>query len=322
MQKRLLVLGGAGFIGSHVARLFLKRGWRVGIIDGLVEGTGGTPRNITDCQAGLDFAAFQRVEDLSNLKDHVQWADCIINAMAFTGHFIGFEQPLTDLNSNLLCHLHLIEALKSCRGKRVIYLGTRSQYGLVRAEVVTESSPCQPLDPQGINKLAAEHFFRIYGKSHGFHSLSLRLTNCYGPQQRVTGEIGLVGSFIQDVLDEKPIEIFGSAQRRKNLLYAGDAAEIIFGLTQIPWEGFNAFNVGGTEVSIQELLKMIFQAAGKGSFSVKPFPDEIKKIDVGEARFSDEKLNAFLGRTARTEVGSAVERTVEYFKQNQRSTKI
>jgi UDP-glucose 4-epimerase len=240
-----------------------------------------------------------------------------VDAMAFTGHLIGFEKPRTDVDSNLLCHLSLIDALKGLSGKRVIYLGSRSQYGSVAADVITEDSPCTPIDPQGINKLAAEHFFRIYSRAHKFDAVSLRLTNCYGPNQRTHGERGLVGGFIQDALDEKPIEIFGSAARTKNLLFGEDAAHIAVQFAQVSWTGFDVFNVGGTEVSIQDLLQTIFEAAGKGSFTVKPFPEHVKRIDVGEARFSEDKLARFLGKQERTPLQTALEQTVEYFEQNQ-----
>ncbi|MCF7762192.1 MAG: NAD(P)-dependent oxidoreductase [Verrucomicrobia bacterium] len=316
-EQRILILGGAGFLGSHVARTFMLSGWCVGIIDGLVAGTGGAVSNLGGRKKDLAFACWQPIERTVDLEKHLRWADVIVDAMAFTGHLEGYAQPLMDAEFNLLCHLRLIQALKSCPGKRVIYLASRSQYGLVPGEVVTEDSPCQALDPQGINKLAAEHFFRIYGKTHGFETVSLRLTNCYGPQQRLTGETGLVGSFIQDVLDDKVIEIFGNARRKKNLLYAGDAAGIIFDVTQREWKGFEVFNVGGTEASLADLLEMIFRYAGKGRFEVKSFPEAIKKIDVGEARFSDEKLRLFLGHSERTDLGQAVERTVDYFKRSQ-----
>lgn len=316
-QKQLLVLGGAGFIGSHIAAAFLREGWRVGVIDGLVEGTGGRPENLARVRSDLEFADLQKLEEVPDLPERVRWADCIVDAMAFTGHLVGFQEPLRDLDSNLLSHLALIQALKCCPGKRVLYLGTRSQYGNVPGEWITEDSPCLPVDPQGIHKLAAEHFFRIYGRPNQFDAVSLRLTNCFGPNQRTTGELGLVGGFIQDALDDKPIEIFGSAARSRNLLYGPDVARIVLEMACRPWKGFDVFNVGGVETTIEALLNGIFEAAGKGTFTVKPFPEHVKRIDVGEARFSDEKLTRFLGSRERTPLCTALGETVEYFKQNQ-----
>jgi UDP-glucose 4-epimerase len=315
--KKLLLCGGAGFLGSHIAKTFLRQDWRVGALDGLVEGTGGARANIADFESDLEFVLLQKIEAVSDLAERVQWADWIVDAMAFTGHLIGFEQPIMDANANLLSHLRLLEALKKCPGKRIIYLGSRSQYGVAAAAEITEETPCAPVDPQGINKLAAEHFFRIYSKPYQFDAASLRLTNCFGPKQRVTGERGLVGGFIQDTLDGKPIEIFGSADRTKNLLFGEDAAKIVFAFTQKPWSGFDVFNVGGVEAGIREFLETIFKAAGKGSFTVKPFPEHVKRIDVGEARFSDEKLGRFLNGFERTSLDAALSLTVDYFKENQ-----
>lgn len=317
MKNRLLVLGGAGFIGSHIVRNCLRHDLQVGMIDGLVKGTGGSEANIQDLKPDLEFACFQRVDEVSGLSEYVDWAEVIIDAMAFTGHFEGFAKPLTDIEHNLLAHVHLINALKDKSAKRVVYLGSRSQYGRVQDKTITEQSNCEPLDPQGINKLAAEHFLRIYSRAHGFSAMSLRMTNCFGPNQKLVGDRGLVGGFIQDVLDDKPIEIFGSAERLKSILFVEDAARVVVQSALKPWSGFEIFNLGGMEVSIEDLLKAIFSAAGKGEFSVKPFPEEVKRIDVGEARFNDDKLRHFLGRNDQTSLSSAVESTVEYFKQNQ-----
>lgn len=318
MNQRLLLFGGAGFLGCHIARLFLRNGWKVGIIDGLVEGTGGARAHIADFESDLEFGLFTRIEEIAKreLIDRVKWADWVLDAMGFTGHLVGFKAPLTDINSNLLCHIHLVEALKECPGKRLIYLGTRSQYGSVGQQIITEESMCLPVDPQGIGKLATEHFFRIYSKAYQFNAVSLRLTNCFGPRQRLDGERGLVGEFIHDALQGKAIEIFGSAERKKNLLFGEDAAHVVFKITQKTWDGFDVFNLGGTEVSIRDLLQGIFSEAGKGTFHVKAFPEHVKRIDVGEAGFSDDKLTAFLGDHERTPLAKSLGLTVDYFKQN------
>jgi UDP-glucose 4-epimerase len=313
---RALILGGAGFIGSHIANAFLECNWQLGIVDGLVSGTGGTQRNIADVEA---FTLLHKIEDVADLTERLQWADWIIDAMGFTGHLAGFDNPRMDIEPNLLSHLHLIQNLRSIPGKRIVYLASRGQYGASQSDVITEESPCQPLDPQGINKLAVEHLFRIYSKAYGFDAVSLRLTNCFGPQQKMSGETGLVASFIQSTLDGKQIELFGNAERTKDLLFAGDVARIVFEITQTAWSGFEVFNVGGTEVTLKKLLETIFIAAGSGSYSVKPFPDHVKRIDVGEARFSDDKLTKLLGNRHRAPLGEAIRSTVEYFKQNQGS---
>jgi nucleoside-diphosphate-sugar epimerase len=311
-KNRALILGGAGFIGSHIAEKLLKVGYQVGIVDGVVEGTGGSFENIADWKNDFEFVELEPVRNAQDLVEHIRWADYIVDGMAFTGHLIGFQDPVTDVACNLMSHLYLVEALKSCPGKRVIYLASRGQYGAVTSNVVTEESPCRPLDPQGINKLAAEHFLRIYGPAYGFETASLRITNCFGPRQKLSGEIGLVGAFIKDVLEGRTIEVFGSPDRVKNVVYVRDVARIVLDLMKAGWKNFELFNVGGVEVSIQQLLEQIFAAAGKGRFILKSFPDEVKKIDVGEARFSDAKLNAWLGCSERTAMGESIPATVDY----------
>ena len=313
---RVIVLGGAGFLGSLIAKEFLRHGLRVGIIDGLVRGTGGNPENIAGMEDRLDYFIPEKIEQVSNLEERIQQSDLVVDAMAFTGHLEGFEEPLRDTSANLICHLHLIDVLKKCPGKRVIYLGSRSQYGRIEDSVIREETPCLPIDPQGINKQAAESFFRIYSKAHQFHTLSLRLTNCFGPNQRTTHETGLLGSFIQETLDDRPINIFGSADRRKNFLYGDDVAKIVYRLYLKNWEGFKVYNVAGVDVTIEEVLRIIFEEVGRGSFEVEPFPEKIKNINVGEAVFCDAKIKDFLGPNSPTPLRKAIAATINYFEKH------
>lgn len=312
------MLGGAGFLGSQIALCFLANGWEVGIVDGLVQGTGGNPDNCISFRHQLAFERFDCIEDIEDLSSLLKWSDLVVDAMAFTGHLLGLQRPQLDVQSNLVNHIHLIEALRQHPGKRVIYLGSRSQYGRVDSAHVQETSPCIPLDAQGINKLAAEHFFRIYSLNSGFHAISLRLTNCFGPSQRTTGEVGLVGSFILDAIEDKVIEIYGNAQRTKNLLYGNDAAKIVHMVANKSWEGFHVFNVGGVEVALDVLLETIFRAVSKGSFVVKPFPAMVKNIDVGEGTFVDDKIKGFIGNYSTTALPESISATAQYFTQTTR----
>ena len=197
---RVLILGGAGFIGSHIAAAFVRRGARVTVVDGFLPDTAAREANLAGLATQVELAR-TRIEDCPDLMELVREAELAVDCMGLTGHHIGMAEPLRDLELNLRSHVVLIEALRKVRGARVIYLGSRGQYGRGIADPITEETPQMPLDPQGVHKLAAEGLFRVYAHRGYFHAISLRLSNTYGEHQRTRGyDLGLVGGFLRDLL--------------------------------------------------------------------------------------------------------------------------
>ena len=317
-SESALILGGAGFIGSHIAAEFLKMGVRVKIIDGFLQHTGANVENIRPILEEVDVYD-KKVEDLDNLSSLVDESDLIVDSMGLTSHLFGMEHPITDVRINLLSHLHLIRALKNTKGKKVIYLGSRSQYGKGQGSVITEDSPQEPIDTQGISKTAAESLYRVYAKDFGFRVVSLRITNCFGENQKTQGpDIGLVGLFIRDILSGKPVEVFGDSKRKKNVIYIKDLVKIIAMTSRLEFDTFEAFNVAGTEVSLDTLLTSLIAVTGMGEYRIRDFPNKIKNIDVGETKFDGCKLNDRLGGLDSTAMDVSLGNTVTYFRKIRR----
>ncbi len=318
-NKKILILGGAGFIGSNLAEEFINLGAQVKIVDGFVQHTGANRDNIKSFVEKIDLYDC-RVENLHNLSELVNDSDFIIDSIGLTAHIFGIENPLIDVQYNLICHLLIISALKGSKNKKVIYLGSRGQYGNIEGTVISEKTPQNPIDAQGINKVAAEIFYKIYAQKYGFKVVSLRITNCFGQNQKCYGnDIGLVGSFIRDMLSGKTVDIFGKKERRKNLIYIKDLVKIITRFNTRIVNSFEAYNIAGYELTIGNILDYIIGIIGRGKYVVKPFPKDIKNIDVGEAGFSDEKIRYLLGRLEFTNIRDALSNTIEYFKRQRRN---
>lgn len=315
---RVLILGGAGFIGSHIAAAFVRRAARVTVVDGFLPDTAAREANLAGISMQVELVR-TRIEECKHLVELLRQAELVVDCMALTAHHLGMEGPLRDLELNVRSHVVLIEALRKVPGKRVIYLGSRGQYGRATVDAITEETPQVPVDTQGVHKLAAEGLFRVYANRRDFHAVSLRVGNTYGEHQRTRGrDLGLVGGFVRDLLDGKPAKIFGEPSRRKSLVYVRDVAETVVSLSARACQGFNAYNVAGREVTLGDLLDTLVAAVGSGAWAVEAFPEHVKQMDVGEARFSDEKLERALGSLAKTDLATAVTNTVAYFRKEDR----
>jgi len=283
----------------------------VTVLDGLCERTGGCRQNL----AGLSGVNFidREVECIPNLTELVMDTDLLIDCMGWTCHRLALEDPIYDLRLNVASHLALIHAIPSGSGKRIIYLGSRGQYGNPRTESITEDTYSIPQDIQGSHKQAAETNWQVFSRLKRFHFLSLRFGNCFGPRQPVQGkDIGLIGSFVRDLLQGREIELFGRGRRRP-VVYAADVAEAVYRCAQTGFADAQTFNLAGADVALEDLVDLLIKQIGHGVCRLREFPPEVRSIDVGNAVFSGDRLNRFLGGLPLTPLETGLRATIEYF---------
>jgi UDP-glucose 4-epimerase len=315
--KRVIIFGGAGFIGSTLADKLVRLGADVTIVDGLIAGTGGQRHHIEALLPAITFYA-QRIEHLPELHDLLAAADLIVDAMGYTRHLEALENPQFDIEVNLLSHIHLIRACADLPGRTIIYLGSRGQYGLAQGAGSLIESACQePIDPQGISKVAAESFLRIYTRKCRCNAVSLRATNCFGERQLYSGEdIGLVGAIVRRLLAGGRFDIFGNPSRPVNLLYVHDLVDVILRIGAADVSGFQAYNVAGQMIFVGDLLARLVKIVGSGDFHVTATPEDLLGlVAASSAVFSEQKLVGTYGPSACTDLDEALESTVAYFRQ-------
>ncbi|MBS0630722.1 MAG: NAD-dependent epimerase/dehydratase family protein [Verrucomicrobia bacterium] len=315
MPPHVLILGGAGFLGSHLAQGFAQQGWRVTVIDGLLPNTGGQAGHVAGL-AGVELID-RPIAEVADLSSRLDQAQLVIDAMAWTAHLLALENPRYDLQLNADSHLVLLQALRASSLRRVIYLASRGQYGSTAIDPLREDSPMEPNDIQGIHKLAAESYFRVMAGRAKLDVLSLRIPNCFGERQPTKGsDLGLIGSFIHDALQGKTIEVFGNS-RGRSVLYAGDLTDIVLRAARLDsWKGFTPLNVPGHYVTIADLARIIVRLAGRGQAVTKEMPAEIKSIDAGSARMDPTKLEQFLGTVSYAPLETTLERTISWVRQH------
>jgi UDP-glucose 4-epimerase len=317
--RRVLITGGLGFIGSNLARALVALGARVTIVDSLIPEYGGNRRNL----AGI--AAKVRVHR-TDVREHAQLArlirrqDFLFNLAGQTSHMDSMTDPETDLEINCRAQLALLEACRLHNPTvRIVFASTRQIYGRPDYVPVDERHPIRPVDVNGLNKAAGEGFHMLYSRVHGIRATALRLTNTIGPRMRVKdARQTFVGVWIRRLLEDEPLEIWGGEQRR-DFTFVDDAVEAFLLAAARPEAVGEIFNLGGPPpVTLLRLAELLVEINGGGSFVVREFPDDRKKIDIGDYYADDAKIRKMLGWKARTDLKTALKRTVEFYRRELR----
>jgi UDP-glucose 4-epimerase len=319
-KKSALILGGAGFIGSHIVERFVKEGWNAVVIDGMNERTSARRENLSGIQ-GITVID-KCVEDVTNLDEYLSSADVVIDAMAWTAHLLALHEPEFDHRLNQASHLHVATALAKHPAKRLVFLSSRGVYGAFVGGEIMEETPLLPEDIQGVHKLAAESYYRIYAKLHKYSVVSLRFGNCFGERMPTRGQdIGLIGGFIRDVLEGRVIEVFGT-HRTRPVVYVLDVVEYVWRIASADSfdAPFTALNVNGKNIGIHDLAQQVVDACAAegavGECVVKPLPHEIKTIDIGSTPVNADRIRVLTNFSPSSDWTQAMKRTVEHFKKN------
>lgn len=314
--RRILVTGGLGFIGSSIVMALANLGAHVTVVDALIAEYGGNLRNLEGIGTGRVRVNMSDVRNRSTLPYLVRNVDVLFNLAGQTSHMDSMADPETDLDINARAQLSILE---TCRlhnpGVRIVFASTRQIYGRPLYLPVDERHPLQPVDVNGINKLAGEGYHILYNDVYGIRASVLRLTNTIGPRMRIRdARQTFVGVWIRQLISGEPFEVWGGEQLR-DFTYVDDAVDA-FLLAGARDESYGrVFNVGGTPpVSLRELAQLMVDINGGGSFAVREFPEERKKIDIGDFYADDRLLRETLGWEHRTTLANAVEETLDYYR--------
>lgn len=307
----ILVFGGAGFIGSNIANYLADCYSSITVIDGLLKGTGGLAKNISNKQ-NITFIDC-RIEDLENLREIIYSHELILDCMGWTSHLDAFDDPFYDIELNLSSHLFLIRHLKPTN--TVIYLGSIGQFGETNTVDFESNSAMNPTDIQGVHKTAVEQYLKIYSKRNGFNAVSLRIPNVFGINQKVTGaDIGLVGSLIRSAIIDKSIDVYGS-NRWRSILHISDLTLIIAELIKKNnlLKGFHTFNVGGHHILISELASEIKKILPKTNVNSIELPQKIAEMDTGGKKINDSCFKQSIFPYQLSPLHVTLNETINYF---------
>ena len=209
-NSRIVITGGLGFIGSNLAHALAGRCADLVVIDPLITRHGGNLFNIDGIEDRVTVE-YADIRDARAMDSLMRGADFIFNLAGQVSHIDSMTDPCSDLEINCRAHLILLEACrKRCPQAKILYAGTRGQYGRIRSLPVTEEHPQNPTDINGIDKAAGEKYHLLYNDVYGLRAVSLRLTNTYGPRHVMrTSRQGVLSWFIRLALDGREIPLFG-----------------------------------------------------------------------------------------------------------------
>jgi UDP-glucose 4-epimerase len=315
-DRRVMVTGGLGFIGSNVARQLASLGARVLLVDSLIPESGGNLFNIT----GIEDRVRVNIADVrqqSTMNYLVRDLDVIFNLAGQVSHIDSMQDPYTDLEINCRSQLSILEA---CRRNnptvKVVFAGTRQVYGKPDSLPVSESHLVRPVDINGINKAAGEYYHLVYNNAFGVRACSLRLTNVYGPRQLIKhNRQGFIGWFIRLAMEDREIQIYGDGGQLRDFVYVDDVAEAFLRAGASEASNGQVFNVGGIEaISHRDLVELLIAVAGSGRYRFVEWPPEKKAIDIGDF-YSDSTLIAgALGWKAVTPLREGLARTIDFYR--------
>jgi UDP-glucose 4-epimerase len=316
-DRRVLVTGALGFIGSNLCRTLADLGAKVLAVDSLLPDYGGNLFNL----AGYE----DRVRiNIADVRGHgigylVRDQDVLFNLAGQVSHIDSMTDPFTDLEINCRSQLWILEAVRQNNPEvKIVYAGTRQVYGKPRRLPVDESHLLNPTDVNGINKISGELYHLVYHSVYGIRASSLRLTNTYGPRQLIRHDRqGFIGWFIRQAVLGETIQLFGDGTQKRDFDYVDDVVDAFLRAGAMDAADGEVFNLGGdAPVSLLELVKTLLDIAGKGAYVLTPFPPERKRIDIGDFYADTTKIRKTLGWTPRVPLREGLERTIDYYRRH------
>jgi UDP-glucose 4-epimerase len=317
-NSRVLITGGLGFIGSNLARRLVALGAHVLLVDSLIPEYGGNVFNV----AGIEDQLRINIADMRDehgLRHLVQGQDFIFNLAGQVSHTDSMNDPYTDLEINARSQLSLLEA---CRRRnptaKIIFASTRQLYGKPEYLPVDERHPQRPVDVNGINKMAGEWYHIVYHNVYGLPTVSLRLTNTYGPRMRVKdARQTFLGWWLRQLVEGQTLQVFGDGRQIRDFNYVDDVAEALLLAAVNECANGQIYNLGGDQpINLLELAQLMIDINGRGDYTLIPFPADRKPIDIGDYYGDYTKIHTELGWQPKVGLREGLAKTLGYYEAN------
>lgn len=315
-DKQVLVTGGLGFIGSNLCAELVRQGAHVTIVDNMLPRHGGNLFNIKEIedQVRVNFSDIRNQLSMNHL---VKEKEYIFHLAGQVNHVDSMKDPLNNLDINCKGTLVLLEALKANnREAKIVFAGTRGEYGATVKLPVDEEHPTNPKGIYAVTNLTAEKMVLVYDDVYGIKGSCLRITNTYGPRHQMAhDEFGVFNWFIRKALDDDEIPVFGDGHILRDFLYVDDLIECLLMVAGSGGAYGQVFNVGtGTGISFREIAATIVRVVGSGRVGFTEFTVERKEVEPGDYYADISKMRGTVGWEPKMPLDEGIRLTAEYYR--------
>ncbi|MEO5349021.1 MAG: NAD-dependent epimerase/dehydratase family protein [Magnetococcus sp. YQC-3] len=314
----VLITGGAGFIGSNLARRLVSLGAKVTVVDNMDAKQGGNKYNLHDIKNNLQIKN-RDIRQSHALDELAKRNNFLFNLASQTCHSASMQNPVADAESNISAQLNILE---SCRRHnndiKIVFTSTRQVYGRPCYLPVDELHRICPTDINAVHKRAGELYHEMYNKLYGIRSCVLRLTNTYGPGMRIKDDRqNFMGIWFRLLLEGKTINIFGDGQQIRDINYIDDCVDALLLAGASDRSDGNVYNIGGRQpINLHDLARLMIKFTKKGSIKFIPFPEDRKKIDIGDYVSDYSMISNDLHWYPKVHLEQGVQKTVEFYKKH------
>ncbi len=315
-NANVLITGGLGFIGSNLAIRLVALGARVTLVDNMLPRQGGNLFNIEPIKDRVHIN-FSDIRNELSMNYLVQEKDYIFHLAGQVNHVDSMRNPIKDLDINCKGTLVLLEACQHNNPEaRIIFAGTRGEYGKSVHLPVNEEHPTNPVGIYAITNLTAEKMVLVYHRVKGLKGVCLRITNTFGPRhQMMHDEYGVLNWFIRKALDNETIPVFGDGAILRDFLFVDDLLEALLQTATTDDAYGDVYNVGsGKGISFRELAETIVSIANEGSVTFVPFTRERKEVEPGDYVADISKIRKVTGWTPKVSLEDGIRKTVDFYR--------
>jgi UDP-glucose 4-epimerase len=315
---RALITGGMGFIGSNLALALVERGAQVTIVDAMIPGYGGNVFNVEPVWDRVTIN-YCDIRDVSAMNYVIRGQDYIFHLAGQVDHLLSLSDPFPDIDMNIKGTAVVMEACRQGSPRaRVVYTGTRGQYGPAVSLPVGEDAATHPKGLYEISNLTAEKIIEVYNEVHDIHSVLLRLTNIYGPRaQMLHSRYGVVNWFVRLAIDDQTIQVFGDGSIKRDFLFVDDCVEAIIAAATTDAARGLVLNVGVDQpTTFLELAGALIDVTRSGRWEYAEFSPERKAQEPGDFYSDISRIHRTLGWTPRTDLSAGLRATVDFYRAN------
>lgn len=309
-MAKYVITGGAGFIGSNIAKELVSRGDTVKVIDNLLT---GHKENLAEIIDQIEFIEGD-IQDLDLLQKEFAGFDYVLHQAALPSVPRSIDDPIASNQNNIDGTLNVLVAARDAKIKRVVFASSSSVYGEADAEYKTETLPINPLSPYALNKLTGEYYLKLFYTLYGLETVSLRYFNVFGPSQDPNSQYSaVIPLFIQAILKGEQPVVFGDGEQSRDFTYVANNIEAnILAATSAKGAG-EVMNIAcGASISLNQLIALINQELGT---DIKPVYNDPRAGDIKYSKADVKKAKDLIGYEPKISFEQGLKETIKWYRE-------